>query len=83
MSDNLPVLYLPKNNAIRLPDNQQWQNRFEIQSEASDRVYVIAQNKSKHFWGCSCPGWRTRRRCKHLEALHLPGNEVPYEAQIV
>ena len=42
MSDNLPVLYLPKNNAIRLPDNQQWQKRFEIQSEASDRVYVIA-----------------------------------------
>lgn len=62
-----------------LPENAQWTNRFEIHSESSDRVYVIAQNKDKRHWGCSCPGWRIHRRCKHLDSVGLPGNEKPHE----
>jgi len=28
-----------------LPDNDQWENRFEIRSETSNRIYIIAQHK--------------------------------------
>jgi hypothetical protein len=52
-----------------LPDNAQWKNRFKIESESSNRLYVIAQNKSKGHWGCSCMGWIRNRKCKHLTAL--------------
>ena len=54
-----------------LEDNAQWTNRFEIRSETSDRIYIIAQSKRTGAWGCSCPAWRTRRRCKHLNALMI------------
>src|SRR5271157_3307202 len=65
-----------------LPENNQWENRFYIKSESSGRLYTIAQNKNRRFWGCSCPGWISRRKCKHLTAMGLPANEQPYEAQI-
>ena len=70
------ALTLPR-GAIKLPDNKQWTNRFEIKSETSDRVYIVSQNKAKGHWGCSCPSWRTRRTCKHLKALGLPESEEP------
>lgn len=62
-----------------LPENSQWQNRFEIHSATSDRVYIVAQNKAKRHWACSCPSWRVRRHCKHLDALRLPNYEKPHE----
>lgn len=62
-----------------LPDNQIWTNRLEIKSESSNRLYIIAQNKTKRHWACSCPGYRTRRKCKHLAALGLPAFEQPHE----
>ena len=65
---------------LKLPDNRDWTNRFEIHSATSDRVYVVAQHKDKRHWGCSCPGWRRFRRCHHLEELGIPPNETPYEA---
>ena len=68
--------------SVALPANAQWENRFEIRSETSGRIYIVAQNKAKRHWGCSCPGWRTRRACKHLAAIGLPANERPYEARI-
>ena len=77
---NIPELYIP--NALALPDNDQWTNRFEIKSESSNRLYVIAQHKKYKYWGCSCPGWKAHRNCKHLKAIGLPSNEVPYEAII-
>ena len=66
----------------RLPDNKQWTNRFEVHSETSDRVYIIAQHRDKGHWGCSCPAWRTRRKCKHLKSLGLPELEVPHQVTI-
>ena len=63
----------------KLPDNAQWQHRFEVKSSSSNRKYVIAQNKDKRHWGCSCPGWRTHRNCKHLAAVGLPSHERPHE----
>jgi hypothetical protein len=73
----LPILSIPRE--MILPDNDQWQFRFEIQSETSNRVYTVAQHKIKKHWGCSCPGWKAHRRCKHLDALRLPSNEKPFE----
>jgi hypothetical protein len=77
---NLPTLRIPGDH---LPDNDQWTNRFEIRSETSNRVYVVSQNIKKRFWACSCPSWRTRRYCKHLEAIGLPVLEKPYEVKLV
>jgi hypothetical protein len=65
-----------------LPDGPQWTNRFYIKSESSGRLYTIAQNKNRRYWGCDCPGWIGHRHCKHLTALGLPGDEKPFEAQI-
>jgi uncharacterized Zn finger protein len=52
-----------------LPDNAQWKNRFEIKSETSNRIYVVAQRKSDNSFGCSCPGWKRHRNCKHLKTI--------------
>jgi hypothetical protein len=68
---------------LMLPDNDQWQFRFEIRSETSTRIYVIAQHKQKKHWGCSCPGWKAHRKCKHLEALDLPAKEQPLELNVI
>lgn len=58
-----------------------WINRIEIKSETSNRVYVVSQHTAKRHWGCSCPGWRAHRQCKHLEQLGLPCGEVPFEVE--
>lgn len=71
------TLYVPKSD--RLPSNDQWENRFEIKSESSNRVYIVAQHIKKRHWACSCPGWRTNRKCKHLFAMALPAHEKPHE----
>jgi hypothetical protein len=55
--------------AVVLPDNDQWVNRMEIRSETSSRIYIVAQRKSDGSWGCSCPGWKAHRHCKHLRAM--------------
>lgn len=75
------TLKIPK--ADLLPDKGQWCNRFEIRSETSDRLYVVSQHKEKEHWGCSCPGWRRFRKCKHLENLGLPNYEQPYPVNLV
>jgi hypothetical protein len=80
-TETLPTLYISKE--VALPDNAQWQFRFEIQSESSDRIYIVSQHKERKHWGCSCPAWRTRRTCKHLNAMGIPGGETPYEPKII
>jgi len=69
-------LTIPR-GAPRLEDNAQWQNRFEIKSASSNRVYIIAQNKDSGLWGCSCPGYLSNRRCKHLvDGCGLPESKI-------
>jgi hypothetical protein len=62
-----------------MAENGAWIHRTEIKSETSNRVYVVSQHAAKRHWGCSCPGWRAHRTCKHLTRLGLPGGEVPFE----
>ncbi len=52
--------------AVTLPENGQWDNRFEIRSESSNKIYTIARNKKSGKWGCSCFGYLRHRNCKHL-----------------
>lgn len=78
---HLPVLRVPRGER-RLPPNSLWENRFHIRSESSNRLYIVAQNKAKRHWACSCPSYRTRRYCKHLQAVGLPTGEKPYEVRL-
>lgn len=75
-----PALYIRQD--IALEDNDQWQHRFEVRSESSNRIYIVSQHKTKKHWGCSCPGWRRFRKCKHLAALDLPAHEQPHEVSL-
>lgn len=52
--------------SVALPDNDQWECRFEIRSETSNRIYIVSRNKKSKKWGCSCPGYLSKRKCKHL-----------------
>ena len=81
-TSNLPKISVTVRKSEALPDNKLWKNRFEIHSESSDRVYIVAQNIDKGHMGCSCPGWRRYRTCKHLSALGLPGHETPVTLNI-
>ena len=67
--DNELVLFAKENGVALLPDNDRYTNRIEIKSETSNRLYVIASNKSTGVWSCSCPGWIIHRKCKHLRAF--------------
>lgn len=62
------ALRLPP-DAKKLPDNAVWTSRFEIRSQTSNRIYIVAQRKSDGLWGCSCPGWKAHRKCKHLREI--------------
>ncbi|RYF09850.1 MAG: hypothetical protein EOO77_22835 [Oxalobacteraceae bacterium] len=63
------VSFANSNGYDLLPDNAQWQNRFEIRSESSSRMYTVAQRKTDRTWGCSCMGWKRHRTCKHLTSM--------------
>lgn len=63
----------------KLPDNDQYTNRFHVKSASSNALYVIAQNKSGRWWACSCPGWVRHKACKHLKTLALPCHYVARE----
>lgn len=64
-----------------MPDNAQYKNRFQIKSESSNRLYVVAQKKSSLGWCCSCPGWISRRDCKHLKSLQPLLNSLKNDEQ--
>lgn len=49
-----------------MPDNAVWMNRFTVKSKSSSSVYTVAQRRTDGVWGCSCPGWKHYRHCKHL-----------------
>lgn len=70
MDNNQLQKTLKQNNGIAfLPDSKTWVNRFEVESETSNRLYIIAKRANKNEWGCSCRGWIIHRNCKHLRAV--------------
>jgi hypothetical protein len=59
-----------QSGAVVLPnEGKGWINRLQIRSATSKRLYTVAQRESDGVWGCSCPGWVTKRNCKHLKAM--------------
>ena len=76
------VRFIRVDQSLHLPDNDQWTNRFEVPSSSSDNMYTVAQNKSGRWWACSCRGWVSHKHCRHLEAMGVPCNYIPYEAQL-
>lgn len=69
----------PPPGSVFPPDDSVWCNKFEFESADSGKRYTISQHKEKRHWGCSCQGYRTKRRCKHLQELGLPTLETPFE----
>lgn len=63
------LMIIEKAGLPALPDKGQWTHRMEIRSQSSGRLYIVSKNKSTGVWGCSCPGWRTHRNCKHLREI--------------
>jgi hypothetical protein len=57
-----------------LPDSAVWVKRMEVKSASSGKTYVVSQNARTMEWGCSCPGWRFHRKCKHTAALAALAN---------
>jgi hypothetical protein len=53
----------------KLEETGTHKHRFEVNSESSDRVYVVSQRKSTGAWECGCRGWIRHRHCKHLATL--------------
>lgn len=59
---------------VALEDNNTHENRMEVRSESSNRVYIVSRSKANGEWQCSCPGWVMKRpgkerTCKHLQAM--------------
>lgn len=76
---NLAIVRKPAGSKT-LPDNAAYTNRFEIRSQSSDSIYIVAQSKTGRWWSCGCFGWIRHKHCKHLKSLQLPGGHQPYEA---
>lgn len=69
------TIYKPE-DVDYLPDTDQWKNRFLIPGSTGKNgkvnIYTISQNIKTNLWHCSCPRGRTKRECKHLDALQVP-----------
>lgn len=72
MATKADLIIAQRLGATSLPDNAQYQHRMEVRSASSDNVYVVAQRKSNGAWSCGCPGFISRRACKHATAMFPP-----------
>jgi hypothetical protein len=63
-------------NAIAiLPDSDRYKCRFDIRSESSDSIYRVSFDAAPGamYFKCSCRGYIRHGKCKHLDAMGLPG----------
>lgn len=51
------------------PDNAGYINRFKVPSSSGGSTYLVSQRRTSGEWCCSCRGWITHRRCKHLTSI--------------
>lgn len=53
-----------------------WINPVEIKSSSSSRKYTVSElsvdGVPTGTYGCSCPGWKSYGKCKHLAEMGLP-----------
>lgn len=75
----MPDYLRPPEGSELLKDTVTWMKRFTVPSDSTSEDYVIGQHRKRHYWGCSCKGWKNNRTCKHLLRLGLPGHECPFE----
>jgi hypothetical protein len=67
---------IPQAAPVPVPKGDAWINRIEIRSESNpELVYIVAQHKRDGYWACTCMGWRTRRKCKHLREMGLSSTQ--------
>ncbi len=54
---------------VFLEDTNTHQHRMEINSETSDKIYIVSQTKKAGIWQCACWGFRRWQHCKHLSTI--------------
>jgi hypothetical protein len=61
----------------KLPDTDRYRNRFQVESDSSNKKYTIAFDIARNagYWTCSCMGCCTRGQCKHLDRLGYKGRQ--------
>lgn len=61
----------------KLPDSDRYRNRFQIESDSSNKKYTIAFDMARNagYWTCSCPGCCTQGQCKHLTRFGYHGRK--------
>lgn len=61
----------------KLPDNDRYRNRFQIESDSSNKKYTIAFDMAHNagYWTCSCRGCCTHGQCKHLTRFGYYGRK--------
>lgn len=76
-----PEIEIPIGGEL-LPDTKVWINRFTVPSDSTNSEYIIAQHRTRRFWACSCRGFTSHQKCKHLMRMGLPIHMESYEARI-
>ena len=61
------MVYKPRDNASESPVVKSW----DVQGSKGN-TYTVTYDG--HVWGCSCPGFGWRRKCRHVtEKMHESG----------
>jgi hypothetical protein len=56
--------------AKKLPPSKVYSHRWEVESNTSNRLYVVSIKKEDGSFGCSCPAWKFQRKeCDHLRQV--------------
>lgn len=76
-----PEIEVPIGGEI-LPDTNIWINRFTVPSDSANAEYIVAQHRARRWWACSCRGFTSHQKCKHLARLGIPIKMVPHELRI-
>jgi len=66
--------------ALMLPESETDRFRFYVLSTDESKFYTIGQNKKLGYWTCSCMGYITHNKCKHLANYNLKPFKEPQNA---
>lgn len=77
MSDTASIIKFVKKAALKVhPDDSRYKCRFDIPGSTGD-VHRISFDSAPGagYWKCSCRGNIRHGKCKHLDAMGLPGRK--------